>query len=177
MTPLGETLTVGEMMHFTRCWGGSSEDEKALYTQTYNRCYSENEIVISDHFYTGSVNYEFYWFETTQLNPLQFYHRYQASIFGAGPVNRATDEDVENFKCNQDFVEQPMDANPIIWKTTLCARAYKDYPGLFDLVFVSASVNMEDKGLVSHFALAGVTREMGEKFSKRFMEHVIWKSW
>ena len=176
-TILGKALTAGEMTRFTRCWGGSSDDEKALYEYTYNRCFSESDIFVSSELSTGSINYEFYWFGSDELNTLQFYERFKNSFDGAGPINpRATEEDVGNFKCHQDFVKQTMQQSRLMtWKSVLCARPYKEYDKLYDMVFISATISDYHQGLVSHFAISGVTKELGLRFTKKFMEHIAWK--
>jgi len=175
---LGEAQIVGEMTRFTRCWGGSSEEEKkALYEHTYNQCFSESDIYLSSHFSTGAINYEFYWLESAQLNAKQFYARYKSSVEGAGPVNRgATEEDVGNFECNTEFVDQPRkNQRPLVWKNIICARPYKQYEGLYDLVFIGATLSDHHRGLISHFALSGVTKELGMRFTQKFLERVVWK--
>ncbi len=169
---LGGVQVAGEIAQFTRCWGGSDDEEKARYTMYYSRCFSEDTLYLTSGFSTGLVNYEFYWLESNELNPWQFYNRFQESMTGAMPINTAPGSQVGNFNCHNDFVSWEVNSQ---WKAVVCARQYKHYPGLYDLMFIAATVDKSRKGLISHFALAGVSKDLGMKFTRKFMEHVRWK--
>ena len=41
-------------------------------------------------------------------------------------------------------------------------------------MYIAASVDKNNKALVSHFTLAGVEKELSQQFSKQFMESVTW---
>lgn len=185
---MGDVRVAGEMTRFMSCWGGSNNnDQKALYEVVYNTCFSEDRIYLADDFSTGLFNYEFYWLSTDKLNPWQFYSRYQNSLSGAVAVNQASEEHVTEFRCYSDFVafgmladdsdsdEHSVAPGPENWKATLCAREYKDYPDLYDLMYIAAWLDSNDKGLVSHFALAGVERSLGMEFLRKFVRHIAWK--
>ena len=175
---VGGAGVASEVAHFIRCWGGSGEEEKAPYSLSYTRCFSEENIFLAADFSTGAINYEFYWLESENLNSWQFYTRYQQGFTGAVPVNDSSDLHVSNFRCHNDFVlipEQEKQKRGHTWKAILCAREYKDYPGLYDLMYIAADVSEADRGLISHFTLSGVSRELGMEFTRKFMEHVQWK--
>ena len=179
---LGQTTVLGEMEHFVRCWGRhEDEDPKQKYRAINIDCSSNERIFLSSNFTTGHLQYEFYWFETEELNSFQFYNVYSGYNRGARAVNYAREEDVTEFKCHEDFVadkthssEDGDGASPVVVKATLCARAYKQYSGLFDLLFIGATVHDSGRALVSHFSIAGIDKEHGLAFARKFMEQVTW---
>ena len=76
-----------------------------------------------------------------------------------------------NFSCHTRFVS----LSDHDWKASTCLRAYKKYKGLYDASLVLASVDSKDKGLVVRASAAGVSRENGLGFIKKFMESVSWR--
>ncbi len=51
----------------------------------------------------------------------------------------------------------------------------KDFQGLYDVLYLSASIDKNQQALVSHFTLAGVSQENAMTFTDKFMEAVSWK--
>ena len=62
----------------------------------------------------------------------------------------------------------------VVTKGTFCARAYKEYPGLYDVLYLGAAVHENRRGLVSHFTLAGVSMEMAMAFTRKFLAAITW---
>jgi hypothetical protein len=185
---VGEALVSGEMAPFIRCWGGADAPTGARYQMAYSRCFGEDRIYMNADFRTGMVNYEFYWFESEDLNPWQFYNRYQQSFSGAAPANTAGEKHVESFSCYNDFVsiqsasaiaaEQETKSSGFSgseWKMIVCARPYKQFTGLFDVMLMAATIDRDQRGLISHFSLAGVSQDLAAQFIRKFMEHVSWR--
>ena len=60
-------------------------------------------------------------------------------------------------------------------KTIFCTRAYKKFPDLYDVLYLSASVDKDSQALVSHFTIAGISQPNALAFTQQFMEAVSWK--
>ena len=174
---IGEATVIGEMTPFTRCWGTSSAVEENLmrFDVANSNCMNLEFIYLSNRFTTGGLQYEFSWLDTEQLNSIQFYQAYQGHIKGAAPINAAWKQDVTNFDCHEDFVNTAAD-QPTVTKSILCVRAYKEYPGLYDFLYTGATVHDEHKGLISHFTISGIEKDLGMQFTKKFIESVRWTS-
>lgn len=169
---LGKALVPQIDVPFIRCWGESNADKKdALYFAAVASCTLDEDIYISDNFYTGSLEMQFRWMESKKLNPMRFYHLYKKQISRVRADNKATKHDVTEFKCQHDTV---LPNESMTSKSILCVRAYKKYDNLFDVLFVGASIDHEDYAMVSHFTLSGVSKKESQAFSKRFMESVKW---
>ncbi|MBF8269561.1 MAG: peptidase S1 and S6, chymotrypsin/Hap, partial [Gammaproteobacteria bacterium] len=174
---LGEATVIGEMTPFTRCWGASSDNQenRLLFNVTTSNCMNAEFIYLSNRFTTGGLQYEFSWLDTKTLNPFQFYQAYQEHIQGAAPINAAWQQDVTNFACHQDFVESGGDSAAVT-KSILCVRAYKEFTGLYDFLYTGATVQNGRKGLISHFTISGIEKELGLQLTQKFIEHVRWTS-
>ena len=165
-----------EIAAYIRCWGMSADDPELLYENIMSVCSQEENIFLSGNFTTGTVVYQFNWLETDELNVLQFYNAYQTQIENVYPDNTADKDDVTAFECHEDFHTKQSVAKDrdIVTKGTFCVRKYKQYPGLYDVLYLSATVNENKSGLVSHFTLAGVSMEMAQQFTKKFLASITW---
>ncbi|TKB46744.1 S1 family peptidase [Thalassotalea mangrovi] len=158
---------------FIRCWGNSNTDRPDdLLFQAITQCQMEESVYISDSFNTGKVSMEFHFFEGEDISDWRFYQNYKSSITQAGADNQAGKEDVTEFECQHD-ITRTQDSS-MTSKSIMCVRAYKKYQGLFDIMFLAASVDKGNQALVSHFTLAGVNESLAQSFTQRFMEASRW---
>jgi serine protease Do len=174
--PLAGARALGEITPFLRCWGNSKDtrdksDRRPFYVT--RACQTDHNIYVNRNLMTGSMEQQFYWVESDDLNTIQFYEYYQRIFAAYRPGNFGTAKDLGNWDCEEDFVQ----ANNIAMERTkaiFCLRAYKKFPGLFDVLFVQGSIDRARQGFVTHFTLAGTTREMAMAFTTRFMEADVW---
>jgi hypothetical protein len=100
---------------------------------------------------------------------------YQTQIEEVYPDNYAGEEDVTNFECHEDFIGKTSASDRAVrTKGTFCARAYRKYPGLYDVLYLGAAVHDERQGLLSHFTLSGVSMEMALQFTRKFLAGITW---
>ena len=170
---LGEAEVLKELPPFVKCWGGSnSSDEKSQFLSADRTCRSQDDIYLNSRFNTGSMEYQFFWLQADQLQSWRFYTYYEKLFQDFVPGNRASEEDVTNFECEDRFTGSSTGRQ---YKTVLCVRAYKDYPDLYDVLFLQGTVDDSAKAFVSHFTLAGVSKRNSQQFAERFMEYSQWR--
>ena len=164
-----------EIADYIRCWGSSENSPDIAYENFMSLCSQDEYIYLSGSFTTGSIVYQFNWLESDELNILQFYNLYQTQIENVYPDNYAGRDDVSNYVCHEDFhSKRSVQDTRVVTKGTFCARKYKEYPGLYDVLYLGASVHENRKGLVSHFTLAGVSMEMAQEFTRKFLASITW---
>ena len=164
-----------EIADYIRCWGASEDSSDIAYENFMSICSQDEYIYLSGRFTTGNIVYQFNWIESDELNIFQFYNLYQTQIENVYPDNSARKDDVSNFECHEDFhSKESIQSEDIISKGMFCARKYKEYPGLFDVLYLGATVHDNKRGLVSHFTLAGVTMELALKFTRKFLSSIQW---
>lgn len=170
---LGEALIPSKITDFISCWGGSNtSDKEALFLSVENRCQLDEQIFVHKGLRTGGLEIEFEWLDGESLGEHRFYSFYTNSITGAGAGNNATKTDVTNFKCQQDKVTN---INGVSNKTLLCFRAYKEFDQLYDVLFVAATLDHYQQGLISHYTLAGVSKDSALNFTQKFMDAIAWQ--
>lgn len=175
---LGEALVVNELSPFFRCWGGSnSSSDKAQLLNADRTCRSEDNIYLNAKFNSGVIEHQFFWLEADKLNQLQFYAYYQRLFSDFAPGNKAREKDVSDYQCDSEFVAvNNIEAQPERkTKAVFCARAYKDYPQLYDVLFLQGTVDDSRAAFISHFTLAGVSRENAKAYARKFMEVSQWQ--
>jgi len=169
-TRLGEAHVLNEIVPFIPCWGdkGNSRKNKDRFTTISIQCRPKETVYIKQGFNTGMIEVQYSWVDNISLNSLQFTNLLQRLYGGAGPGNSAYEEDVTEYVCHEGFVEKPDE------RAVFCSRAYKKYKGLFDVLYISTTVDKTDKGLISHFTLSGVEKAPAMKFLARFLEARKW---
>lgn len=164
-----------EIADYIRCWGLTDNDPDVLYESFTSICSQDESVYLSDSFTTGSIVYQFNWLESDRLNLLQFYNMYQTRIADVYPDNMAGKEDVSEFACHEDFVNGNASADrKITVKSTFCVRKYKKYENLYDVLYLGATVHEKNRGLISHFTLAGVSMDLALRFTEKFLSNITW---
>lgn len=158
---------------FIRCWGESNADKQdSLILAVVANCSLDANTYLSSSFFTGALEMEFRYMKAKELSDNKFYHLYGKHIRRAGPGNKAGKDDVSEYQCHHDLVKPNEDINN---KSIFCTRVYKDFPQLYDVLYLGASIDKNDQALVSHFTIAGVEQDTALSFTKKFMEAVSWK--
>lgn len=173
---LGEAKVIGEIANLVSCWGNSNrnEDVEDPIVQISKGCRLQDSIYISPSMSTGSLEYEFYWFEAPDLADRRFY-QFLENNMGGYAGNRAGKEDATEFKCEGAFTQLPeIKDDEVMSKSYLCARRYKKFPQLYD-VFYWRLAKRAEHALITHFTLAGVTQESSNRFTQAFLERVTWQ--
>jgi len=159
---------------FIRCWGDSNADKTdALYFAAVASCSLDENTYLSSNFFTGSIEMEFRYMQAKELSANKFYHLYEQQIQRAGPGNKAGKEDVSEYQCHHDTVTTSNQA--LNSKSIFCTRAYKKFPQLFDVLYLSASIDKDKEALISHFTISGIEQSTALAFTRKFMESVSWK--
>ena len=94
------------------------------------------------------------------------------------PDNGGDDTQLTNLDCQSEFLnlaplKQSASAEKSLVQASLCTRAYVDMPGLFDVLLL-ATQNQNTRVYSVHFALAGVSRELADAFTRKFLTSLGW---
>jgi serine protease Do len=167
---LGPYQVPGRWLSFLKCWGDTPHDPEKPYTVTNYQCSSEEDIYVSSAHRTGMVAYSHQHVFSTKLGSLRFAALYSA-LYAEDPlVVEATREDVTNFRCHSEFVH----SGGITLRAAMCLRAYKKFPGLYDLVLRAAALPSGSQGVDTGLTLAGFSPENARKLARRYLEGLTW---
>jgi len=103
------------------------------------------------------------------LHPLQFGEQLRQVASLARPTPGSA-QHVNPFTCNRDAVN----LNRFKAAVTLCARSYRMYEGLYDIMLVVVSQNQPAQGFVSSVTLRGMDYAGGMDFASRYLQAMRW---
>lgn len=170
---LGGAEVPSEVSNFMPCWGDSNKNkEKILYNKASANCSVQERIYLSATMSTGVAQLGFSWLQSNQLTEMQLSKLYQVNLNARSGRSNAGQDDVTDYHCNQAIVENIASS---VSKGVTCVRAYRKYPGLFDVNHRSVLLGKDKQSLVSHYFLQGVTQETANNFYQKFVEQVKWK--
>jgi S1-C subfamily serine protease len=154
-----------------RCWDNSAKlNAVARYKRYQIRCANQNHVYLdADNHFVGRLSYEYYWLESDELNPVQFYNLYE-SLNKDQIETKPGREIASNFNCETWFIEvstQEMKAN-------LCRREYLDYPGMSDVLFTAALTGHANKGFFVTLIMTGVSFDSALPLIQKFLEETEW---
>lgn len=155
-----------------RCWDNSAKlSTVARYRRYQIRCTNKNHVYLDeDNKFVGDLIYEYFWLESDELNPVQFYNLYQN--LNKDQIESKTDRDiVSNFSCETWFV----DVSGQEFKSNLCRREYVEYRGMSDVLFTAALAGHRDKGFFITLILTGVDYASSLPLIRKFLDHIEWR--
>lgn len=169
---LGESYVIGDLPGLVKCWGRSTEKEpeKSLISHFNKGCSLQDDIYISQRTSTGSLHYQFFWIDGHDISDRKLNSYLENYKMHWQADNRVTKDDVSQYKCNEKLIES--DRNETI-KAFICARRYTRFPELYDVLYFQLR-KRNNKALVSHFTLAGVTQKSSQIFHQGFTRNVTW---
>lgn len=173
---LGDNAEViSEVAGDISCWGSDNQNrpnaEDIRILELF--CNNGNHTYLQGRFNTGQLHYSFYYYQTDTLTAKQFHDTVGEQSFL--PDNQAPERFVTEFECQQNYVsiEEEKEALSGFRQAGLCFRAYKEFPGLYDVLYYLFQ-GEDTQALVSHFTLSAVTREIALEFSQKFMGVAKW---
>ncbi|WP_299595337.1 S1C family serine protease [uncultured Microbulbifer sp.] len=144
------------------------EADDGLRSSRFYSAYEEN---MSGFFPGNSAGED----DVTDFNCKQQFTSHPRNGNGA---TKAEDSGEESTEAEGGEEQKPPRANgsrdPVIARTSYCVRRYKDYPDLFDVFYVSLTVDQNNRALVSHFTLSGFTQESAIAFTQKFASEIEW---
>ena len=170
-TSIGNFIVPAELDKSVRCWDASRPPKpEDLFRSFFTRCSNEEDIFLSEQLSVGSINYEYLWLDTTELNPARFYRRYE-KLNSSALASQAGKRDVTNFSCHTDFVNIAKQN----FKTTICRRDYIKYKGLSDILFTMALVGHKKKGFIFNMDITGTDAKAALQLFKNMLETFQWQ--
>lgn len=173
LEPFGPLSIPREVRPWIGCSGASSEpDSDAPWSDSSSNCMLADRIYLSRSLDTGGLEMMFGWYHSDSLNAFQFARVFSQNNFV--PFNRAGEDDVTDYQCVENWTSFPA-LDPVPFKASFCVRAYLDYPGIHDILFVARAQRPGPEGVFLHYTLAGVGLDTALRFHRKFVGSVAWK--
>lgn len=151
-TTLGRFAVPDTGVHWISCWGDTSRNEKFLVQSSGRYCNYEESIFLSDELATSGISYSHSWLDGSALGLPRFLkvysHQYEKRFASGGDT-----DDQTGYSCHQDFFRKGRN----VFRSALCLRGYKDFPGLYDVAFTAASQHNAPQGLLTSLYANGLS--------------------
>ncbi len=167
---LGNYTVPSKIASYINCWGDSKQDD-VPYRKSNSYCATKNDIYLTSYLSTGTIRYNHQYFEDIKMGKFRFAHLIETYFSNPSSSLSSGKENFTEYKCKSDYLAQ----QEMLLKTAFCLKEYKKFPGLYDMVFILATLNENDKAIISTLALAGVSYENAVKFGKHYLGSFAWK--
>jgi S1-C subfamily serine protease len=158
------------------CWAQTNAGEvpKPRAQANATICNSDTRLFISGDLYTGTIQLQHTHYRSVDLNAFQFAafitQNNRPYWFGGWRPKWYTRQ-----RCNEDFVALAPGADHPPLRVAWCARAYREFDGLYDVSLVAVTQDRSDEALVSRLNMQSVTFENAMALATRFLETLQWK--
>jgi S1-C subfamily serine protease len=156
------------------CWAqtnmGAKPKPRARIDTT--ECSSDTSVFVADDLNTGAIRIDHSLVTAVELNQFQFAsaltQQSQPRLLTAGPFRKWYTSE----RCHEDFVRAvPGPQHPPL-RAIWCARAYREFDGLYDVSLVAVTQDDGREALVSRLSLQAVGYDEAVALGKRFVEMV-----
>jgi serine protease Do len=157
------------------CWASTNANAvpKPRHLQSSTRCDSQTGLYVSNQIYTGRVTLDFTWYQSTDLNAFQFARLLSrpgwsgAGGYGARGGKRMTEQ-----MCRHEFIAGD-NARPLL-RATWCARAYREFEGLYDVTVIALTQDRDREALQAQLGMQGVSWDNATVMAQRFLDSIRW---
>ncbi len=158
------------------CWARTNADAvpKPRARVSATSCSTRTSLFIAGDLQTGQVDFTHSYVKSVDLNPFQFAaflsQQMQPSWRDGGRWGRKR---LTQPRCHENFVTFGGDASPLL-RAVWCARAYRDFDGLYDVSVTSVTEDRDREALVSRLNLRGITYDNAVLLARRFLGAIAW---
>ena len=172
-TALGPYSAPETMAPWFNCWASTNAGETPAPRASINstNCTSDTGLFVATDLNVGTIRIDHSYAKTIDLNQFQFAtvltQLSQPRLVGGGPFRKWYTPE----RCHEDFVSAAAPDHPPL-RAIWCARAYREFEGLYDVVLVAVTQDHGSEALVSRLGLQAVGYDDAIALGGRFLEAV-----
>jgi serine protease Do len=170
---LGPYSAPETMAPWFNCWASTNAGETPVPRASINstNCTSDTGLFVATDLNVGTIRIDHSYAKTIDLNQFQFAtvltQLSQPRLVGGGPFRKWYTPE----RCHEDFVSAAAPDHPPL-RAIWCARAYREFEGLYDVVLVAVTQDHGSEALVSRLGLQAVGYDDAIALGGRFLEAV-----
>ena len=175
--PLGPYEAPESAAPWFNCWARTNADQtpKPRAQLDSTSCSSQSSLFIAEDIETGRAELSHAYVRSVDLNPFQFAAFVSQYYGGAGMIRSWSRKRLTEPECHEDFIErgEGEKTGPVM-RTVWCARAYRDFAGIYDVAITTVTQDRDKEALVSRLAMQGVSYENAITLAQRFVGELSW---
>jgi len=158
------------------CWAATNENDvpkpRALDSRT--GCNTSTALFVANDLTTGLMLVSHAYLKSVDLNPFQF-ATFAAITHPAAGIGAYRRKWQAAQACHEDFVQaEPATAHPAV-RVVWCARPYRKFDGLYDVLVQAMTQDRAEEALVSRLNLQAISYENALGLTRRFLDGIRWK--
>jgi len=171
-TTLGPYAAPQSAANWFSCWSltnaGDTPKPRALTNQT--SCSTQASLFVTGDLETGQVDLAHAYVRSVDLNAFQFAtyvsDLYRTESYG-GRRRRLTPA-----RCQEDFVSTGEPTSRPLLRVVWCARAYREFEGIYDVSVTAVTQDRDREALVSRLSMRGASYANAQALGRRFLESI-----
>jgi len=154
------------------CWASTNAEQspKPRALTNRSRCTSQDALFIANDLESGRIYLSHTYVRSANLNAFQFAAFLSQRAYSSTPANGARKHMTRN-ECHDAFVAP---AGAPVLRAVWCARAYRDFAGLYDVSLATVTQNRGQEALASSLTMQGVSYDNALALGERFMKAIAW---
>lgn len=157
------------------CWARTNADgvpkPRAIVNTT--TCNTDTWLFVADDLHTGRITITNSYVRSVDLNQVQFaafLSQHYRPSWAAGWVRKQHTRQ----QCHEDFVTASTSNERPPVRAVWCARAYRDFQGLYDVSWIAVTQDRGSEALVSGLTMHGVAYDNAVALTTRLLGAVQW---
>jgi serine protease Do len=157
------------------CWAQTNADAVPRPRASVNTtsCHADSYVFVARDLTTGSIWFSHSYVKTVDLNQFQFAN-FLTGQSRAPQMPGSGRKWHTQQRCHEDFLATAATGDHPPMRAVWCARAYRAFPGLYDVSVAAVTENRGSEALVSRLSLQAVPYEDAVALARRFLEAVQW---
>jgi serine protease Do len=157
------------------CWARTNANQvpKPRATVNMTNCNTDTWLFIADDLNTGVVRFSHSYVRSVDLNQFQF-ATFLSQQSQPGSLEGWSPKRYTRQRCHESFMgDSTLTGRPLV-RAVWCARAYREFAGLYDVSVTAVTEDRGSEALVSRLSMQGVAYENAVQLTKRFLGAVRW---
>jgi hypothetical protein len=173
-TVLGPYSAPETKAQWFNCWASTNASATPPPRASINstNCTSDTSLFVAADLNTGAIQIDHSYAKAVDLNQFQFAtvltQMSQPRLVGGGPFRKWYTAE----RCHEDFVSAAAGPNHPPLRAIWCARAYREFDGLYDVVLIAVTQDHGNEALVSRLGLQAVGYDDAVALGQRFLQAV-----
>lgn len=175
MTTFGPYQAPESEAPWFNCWAQTNAEQtpKPRARMDGSSCSTQSSLFIAEDMESGAAEFTHAYVRSNDLNAFQFaafvtpYYRTAAMVRSWSRKRHTRPE------CHESFVA-PAEAQAPPVRAIWCARAYRDFAGVYDVSLTTVTQDREREALVSRISMQGISYDNALALGRRFMEALAW---
>jgi hypothetical protein len=153
------------------CWArtNANQEPKPRATVSTTDCHTSTSLFVAGDLSTGQIRATHTYLKSVDLNEFQFAallsQYYQTSSSGWNRKRHT------RTRCRESFLEAGAASRPPM-RAVWCARAYREFEGLYDVAVLAVTQDRAREGLVMRLSMQGVAYDNAMQLARRFLGEV-----